>query len=406
MDMIWAIRDSVRISFTGGTGMRRAYVVMALVLSFLFITILWGGGTALHAEEHTGPVSKQGKKWRIGYLEGNEKDEYADYLRAVVKGLIELDWVQPIFIPKNSSTLYLWKWISSNVQSEYIEFVDDAYWSGLHDEELRARNKRVAIERLNTVHDLDLMIAMGTYAGEDLANDLHHTATIVMNASNPIESKIVQGVEFSGRQHIHALVEPNRYKDQLELFHRTFKFRTLGIVYVDSPEGRAFSAIDDAKEVARKLEFSLEPCVIPSDRPDVLQRVAECHEILAPKIDAMYMTSHLGIQPEDMQGLIKPFLEYHIPTLSQAGDWEVEYGALMSMNRPDYADVGMFQAKVIAQIFHGVPPGEIIQIFQNPRDESIALNLKVAQRIKFNPAWQILAAAEPMYKDIKVVKSE
>lgn len=100
MNMIWAIRDSVRISFTGGTGMRRAYVVMALVLSFLFITILWGGGTALHAEDHTGPVSKQGKKWRIGYLEGNEKDEYADYLRAVVKGLIELDWVQPILFPK------------------------------------------------------------------------------------------------------------------------------------------------------------------------------------------------------------------------------------------------------------------------------------------------------------------
>lgn len=42
MNMIWAIRDSVRISFTGGTGMRRAHVVMALVLSFLFITILWG----------------------------------------------------------------------------------------------------------------------------------------------------------------------------------------------------------------------------------------------------------------------------------------------------------------------------------------------------------------------------
>ncbi|MCI5121378.1 MAG: ABC transporter substrate-binding protein, partial [Candidatus Electrothrix sp. AUS4] len=356
----------------------RGYVVMTLALFCLFITALWGGAI-VHADEHTEPASKQGKKWRIGYLEGNEKDEYADYLRALVKGLIELGWVQSISIPKNPSSLVVWNWISSNIQSDYIEFVDDAYWSGFDDEELRDRNKRAAIERLNTVQDLDLMIAMGTYAGEDLANDLHHTATMVMNASNPIESRIVQDVEFSGRQHIHALVEPNRYKDQLELFHRIFGFRTLGIIYVDSLAGRAFSAIDDAEEVARKSAFSLEPCVIPADTPDMPQRVAECHEILAPKIDAMYMTSHLGIQPKDMQNLITPLLEYHIPTLSQAGDWEVEYGALMSLNRPDSADVGMFQAKVMAQILHGIPPGEISQIFQNPRDESISLNLKVAQ---------------------------
>ncbi|MCI5159079.1 MAG: hypothetical protein D3906_11730, partial [Candidatus Electrothrix sp. AUS1_2] len=66
----------------------------------------------------------------------------------------------------------------------------------------------------------------------------------------------------------------------------------------------------------------------------------------------------------------------------------------------------VFQAKVTAQIFHGTPPGEIPQIFQNPGDESISLNLKVAQLIKFNPAWEILAAAEPVYKEIKAVKSD
>ncbi|MCI5158180.1 MAG: hypothetical protein D3906_07005, partial [Candidatus Electrothrix sp. AUS1_2] len=334
-----------------GTDMRRHHVMLVPVLLFLFITVLWGGAV-LHADDHadehadeqTGPVSKQGKKWRIGYLEGNEKDEYAEYLRALVKGLMELNWVQPISIPRSPDSSVVWHWISSNVRSDYLEFVDDAYWSGGQDEELRAANKLAVIERLNTAGDLDLMIAMGTYAGEDLADDLHSTATIVMDASNPLESKIVRDAEFSGRRHIHALVEPHRYKDQLELFHRIIGFKTLGIVYVDTPEGRAFAAVDDAEEVAARLQFSLKPCVIPPDTPDVPQQVVRCYETLAPKIDALYMTSHFGIEPENMQAVIKPLLEHHIPSFSQTGDQEVEYGALMSLNRPDYADVGMFQA--------------------------------------------------------------
>lgn len=401
MNMMCAIRDSVGAK--NFSSLR--HVVLIPVLSFFLITVCWNG-TALHADEQTVPISNQGKKWRIGYLEGNEKEEYADYLRAFVKGLMELNWVKPVSIPRNPSSAVVWNWISSNVRSDYIEFVNDAYWSGRQDEELRAANKLAAIERLNTVGDLDLMIAMGTHAGEDLANDLHSTATIVMDASNPVESEIVRDVEFSGRRHVHALVEPRRYKDQLELFHRIFGFGTLGIVYVDTPEGRAFAAIDDAEEVAGRLGFSLKPCVIPPDTPDVPRQVARCHEILAPEIDAMYMTSHLGIEPKDMQALIKPLLEHHIPSFSQTGDQEVAYGALMSLNRPDYADVGMFQAGVTARIFRGTPPGEISQIFQNPRDESISLNLRVAQLIKFNPEWQILAAAEPVYKDIKAAKSE
>ncbi|MCP4365973.1 MAG: hypothetical protein GY800_11850, partial [Planctomycetes bacterium] len=76
-------------------------------------------------------------------------------------------------------------------------------------------------------------------------------------------------------------------------------------------------------------------------------------------------------------------------------------GALMSFNRPHYLDLGLFQAKVMAQIFRGTPPGEISQIFEDPKSETISLNLETARRIEFNPGWDVIAAAEKIYKEIK-----
>lgn len=355
------------------------------------------------AAEETAPVTNHEKKWRIGYYEGGDKPDYVGNLIGLIEGLMELGWIEQAYIPEKKESNHIWQWLSKDIKSKYIEFVGDAYWDSEKDEKKRKENKKSVIDRLAEKKDIDMMIAMGTWAGQDLANDLHSTNTMVMDASNPVQSGICASAENSGRPYIHVMVELDRYRDQIDLFHRIIGFKKLGIVYKDSLDGRSFAAIQDVMAVAEEKKFSVEECVIQADmtQTETVQKIIQCHRDLAPKNNAMYLTSHFGIEKKDMKELMRPLLEYKLPTWSQTGEWEVEYGALMSFNRPDYADVGIFQAKVMAQILRGTPPEKISQIFHNPKNDSISLNLKTAQLIEFNPEWDVISAAEHIYKEIK-----
>jgi hypothetical protein len=380
--------------------------IAAAVLLFLLLLPL----SSLAEKEQTDPVKNREKKWRIGYIEaGTSSDDYEKSLRGLIEGLMQLGWIEHSFVPENQKTDELWMWLSRlGEKSAYIEFVADAYKKsgGDEDADKREKNKRAVIERLNQKKDIDMMIAMGTYAGKDMANDLHSTNTMIMEASNPVPD-IVQSESYSGRPYIHAKVEPARYKDQISFFYSKFKFKNLGVVYIDTANGRSFAALDYIHEIEKSLKFTPVLCPIRGDLPkeNLVQSIRKCHEELAPKIDAMYLTSHLvGTKEEDMKNmqiLLQPMLERKIPTWSQAGKMEVEYGALMSFTRPDYADVGYFHAKVMAQILRGVQPGKISQKFVDPKGEATALNLKTAQLIQYNPDWEVLASAEYVYENIK-----
>ena len=106
-------------------------------------------------------------------------------------------------------------------------------------------------------------MAMGTWAGLDLATNEHAVATLIASTSNPIASGILKDYEDSGHDHIHALIDPDWPARQVSLFHRIFHFSVLGLVYEDSPEGRNLSAVDQVLAVAAKNNFRVEACLAP-----------------------------------------------------------------------------------------------------------------------------------------------
>lgn len=372
---------------------------------FFFLIILSSSHRVL-ADERITPTTNDGKKWRIGYLEGGSYVDYPSHLRALIEGLMRLGWMEKDDIPVeegSTQTDYIWRWLVERGTSEYIEFVADAYWTNGWDQKIREANKVAILSRLIKDKDLDMMLAMGTWAGQDLANDLHNTNTMVMSTSNPILSHIINSAEDSGRDHIHAKIDPIRYIKQVELFHDIINFKVLGLVYENSLPGRTYCALADVESVAEQRGFSIVKCEAPHSEVsenEAAQKVVECHEQLASKIDALYITTHQGIDTKYMDKLMAPLLEHKVPTWSQRGAEEVEYGVLMSFSRANFVDVGQFQAKVMARILNGTRPRNIRQIFHDPK-ETIAFNLKTAQKIEFNPTLDILAAADQIYEEIK-----
>ena len=357
-----------------------------LLLTVFLILITPFSVLAKDNKYKTTPLLNNGKKWRIGYYEGGPYINYPVNLVTLVKGLNELGWMGTISIDERENSTdsrAVWDELSK-AKSQYIQFVPDAYWSANWDKTVRVKNNENAIKRLQS-GDIDFMIAMGTWAGQDLANNNHSVPTMVVSVSDPVASNIVKSAEDSGYNHVHAKCDPTRYINQIKLFHNMFSFKKLGIVYENTVEGRSYAAIADVEKVAKDRGFEIVKCEAPNfsgvDEKEAIKAVIRCHEQLAPKVDAVYVTVHRGIVREYMPEIMAPLFKYKIPTFSMRGPEEVERGVLLSISRERFVSVGRYHAEIMAQIFNGAKPRELDQIFMDPK--TIVVNIKTAEIIGY-----------------------
>ena len=393
--------------------MKRIIHGLALLFCAFCLSVSFGAIASLAAgmdDYPTTPTKKpDGSKWRLGYLEGGYYPDYPILLRVTVEGLQNRGWLKVEDMPANvTDHKQFWEWLADNAQSDYLEFVKDAYYApGDFDKALRPEVKKQVIERLNTKKDIDLMLALGTWAGQDLANTEHSVPVVVESCSDPLGSGIIQSVEDSGLDHVHAKVEPDRYPRQIRLFHDIVPFQKLGIVYEDSTEGRTFAAVDIIKRAADDLGFEIVECHAPFNNVEKAEAeagVVKCYEELASQVDAVYITVHRGVNANSLPKLLAPLYANKIPTFSMLGSGEVRHGVLMSIAQAGFRYVGQFHADVIAKIFNGAKPRELSQEWQDP--PKIALNMKVAEIIGYDPPVDIMMAADEIYEDIASPKTQ
>lgn len=354
----------------------------------------------------TSPVLNNGRKWKIVFYEGGIHANYYHYLDATIRGLMELGWMEKADLNKIQSkkkdTKRLWNWLAKKSESDYLEFLQDGYYSANWDDDQRRENRDSLLKRLTSDDEINLVIAMGTWAGLDLANDEHSVPTIVMSTSDPVESGIIKSQEDSGYDHVHARVDPYRYERQLRIFHDIIKFKRLGIAFEDSIYGRSYSAIDTVEKVAADIGFEVVKCHTKSDISDTnaaSQSVIRCFNELSKKVDAIYVTIQGGVNPESIPQLVEIANRNSIPTFSQLGSKEVQQGFLFSISRPGFKPAGLFLSATIAQILNGAKPRQLKQVFEET--PSIAINLKTAEIVGLYLYADILAAADTIYRDIK-----
>ena len=220
----------------------------------------------------TSPVLNNGRKWRVAFYEGGPHANYYHYLEATISGLMKLGWIEKSDLKniqsRKKDTSRLWNWLANKSKSDYLEFLEDGYYSANWDDEQRQENRSRLLERLTSEDEINLVIAMGTWAGLDLANNEHSVPTIVMSTSDPVESGIIKSQDDSGYDHIHARVDPYRYERQLRIFHDIIKFKKLGIAFEDSIYGRSYSAIDTVEKVAEDIGVEVVKCYTQSDISD------------------------------------------------------------------------------------------------------------------------------------------
>lgn len=383
------------------------HIVSILVVVFVLLSaspVSAGEGDAFP----TAPVLHGGEKWKCAYYEGGSYPDYQIIFSATINGLVKLGWVEPLtfpdYMPDHKA---FWEWFTTNVKSDYLEFLADGFYTSEFKVEVREKVKQEFLQRLREKQDIDFIFAMGTWAGQDLANDAHSVPSMVASSSNPIASKVIASAEDSGRNHIHAKIDPDRYERQVRLFYDMVGFKKLGIVYENSSEGRTFAAVDAIEKVAGERGFAIVSCEAPFS--NVKKRVArekivECYNKIAPQVEAIYITVHRGVTLANLANIMKPINGNRLPSFSMKGADEVKHGVLMSISQANFKDVGLFHAEVMTKILNGAQPRSITQIWKAP--PKIALNLKEAQIIGFDPPVDILMASDEIFETIEISKEE
>lgn len=352
------------------------------------------------------PTTNHGKKWRIAYYEGGPFTDYQQVFTETVHGLMKLGWIQVAELPKQEGeeNKVLWDWLTTKAKSEYLEFPRDAFYSAGWVNKTRQEIVEQLMKRLNEAKDIDLLIAVGTMAGQDFSNNKHKVPTLVLTASDPISAGIIKSVDDSGFDHVHATIDPKRYERQIRIFHEIIGFKKLGIMFENSVNGKAFSAIEVVEKVAKERGFEIVRCYSLDESVDSQQvreeSIIKCLNELASKVDAIYVTQQSGVNSNTVPKIVQLANKNRVPTFSQSGSAEVKSGLLLSLSQAGFRYVGEFEAQVIAKVLNGAKPNQLPQLFEEP--PKIAINLKTAEIIGFNPPILLLGASDEIFNEINL----
>lgn len=382
-------------------------ILVLLTSLFLALMPLPGARTALAdsgaAETAASDAPAKKKVWRVAYLEGGPFSDYQRIFQGLAKGLAAEGVIRDGNVPLPRDTedaRPMWDWLIRNAGGDQIVFLPDGFYSANWDESRRAAVRDELLTRIREKGDVDAILAFGTWAGQDLASADLDVPVIVSSVTNAVEAGIIPSPEDSGKDNLFAAIEPLRFQQQLMLFHDIFGFRRLGIAYEDTPSGRSSVALAELEQASAELGFELIRCTDTFDTPDpdlATDRLLACHQKLVMEgADAVYITYNIGMQADRIPELLQPLTRNRIPTFSQTGTSEVQQGVLLSISLSNLAQEGQFSGEALAAIIRGAAPRSLSQIFESA--VSLAINLRTATRIGWNPSLEILAAVDEIYQ--------
>lgn len=345
------------------------------------------------------------KVWRIAYIEGGAFAEYQRIFHGVAIGLQRAGLIQNSNVPlpeDSEETASMWAWLADNAGGDRIRFVKNAHYSADWDSTKRETVKNKLIKRVQN-GEIDLVLAFGTWAGQDFAAADIDVPVVVASVTNAVESGIILSAEDSGKDNLVASIEPDRHKNQVILFHTIFNFKKLGIAYEDTPAGRSSVSLSEIENAVKELGIELVRCTDTFDIVDTAlagERLKICHQKLVEQgADAVYLSYNIGLQPDTTADILEPLIKAYIPTFSQAGQVDVRHGALLSISQLNLEEEGIFTAGQIAEIVAGAAPRSLNQKYGGI--VSLALNLRMATLIGWNPPLELLIAVDEFYQDIE-----
>ena len=380
-------------------------ITLTALCACFFIFSFYYKGT--NNSEAFPPRLNNGKRWKIGCFQSGESKNYNSSLKKFINHLAAKGWLSHVDwtnLSNESNTKDTWDFLAENMQSKYLQINKKYFWSS--DWSLPKR-KTIRKQVLKTLQnkEVDLMLAMGTWPGQDLANKQHSTPTLYLESSFPIKKLFKKGEKIPA--HLYISQNPNFLLRQIRLFKKITKFKKLGVVYVASSEGRFRASLKLLKKFSKEENFKLIVIrILPHKKLNSKERLnahVKAHEKIASQIDAMWLTSNFMDDPQTAGKVLAPFFKYKIPTWYPHGKQGVANGAVFGVvHNPDVKV--KYYAGITAAIFNGAPPANHIKDL--PVDNHLVINCAAAKKTDFKIPKTLLGVAKRSYLNINTGENQ
>ena len=332
---------------------------------------------------------------------GGFNDDYYDILSNCIVKLKNLKIIEAK--PQNIGNMprdlkVLWNWISANVGGKHLKFLKDGFYSADWDPKKRVAIKESVRTRLENRHDVDLILAFGTWSGIDMIDINKRVPVLISGVTDAITSGILPAETDKRKDNIAVIIEPDRYFKYVDVAYQIFGFKKLGISYDHTPLGRSIAAIDQIEKACKLHGVEIIDCdgkFFPNyDPDDVFKSMLNCHKhFVEKKVDAVFITYN-SLRPEQIPRVIEPLIKMNIPTISQTGPQEVKMGVLTSVTNYD-ANEGEFEANLIKEIINNTKPKDLPYIMNS--SISFCININTASRIGWNPSLDMLLSVDEFF---------
>lgn len=156
---------------------------------------------------------------------------------------------------------------------------------------------------------------------------------------------------------------------QIRLFHKLVGFKKLGLVFRNDLTGKS-----GIEKLAEEKGIELVSCYISPEEIGS-ERITECIQRLVNTADAIYISRTALTNPKNIPEMVRLANDRSIPTFLQDGSEYVKYGFLMGLS---------VKCSTVAQT--------------TPK---IAINVKTAEIIRYNPPLDVLRMADKIYQNIE-----
>jgi len=275
----------------------------------------------------------------------------------------------------------------------------DATEKGIQDE-LAAQGLSVAFDLQNANGDVNTatqiatkfkndkvsaVVAIATPTAVAAANAIKDIPVIFSVITDPVGAGLV-GPDNKGQGNVTGLSDKIDVLQNITLFARVAKIKTLGYIYTSS-EANSAASLADVKASCDKLGITLVEQTITNS-----SEVKQATEAIIKRVDGIYLTTDNTVFSA-LPSLIEVALANKKPVFSADTTSAMEGGCLIASGF-DYYKAGRATGKIVADVLRGKAPADIpVKYITEPSETDLLIDLDVAKKCGIDIPKDLLDAA-------------
>lgn len=288
----------------------------------------------------------------IGFLEGGSysaHSEFRDHFRQQLEAMVPAGY-NLVFFPDGFQSAE-WKREKSRAMAQAL-----------------ARNPR-----------LDLIVAIGPWAVEDLLAAGCEHSIVAVYRFDPAVDQLLDSLGRPIVDNLTVRVRPQKIVSDLQYLTSLAPIRKLGLLQFVS-DSNSTAAAEKIRQLGERVGFE----VITAEAYDRNGTFAffKAYQSLRGKIDALYLNPLWGFDSEKMRQFYAMIARDHIPTFTSEGDYHVARGALAAGSMESPMVRAHYQAWKVIQIMQGVTPADLPVVHDD--EPGLTINQLVAQQLGFD----------------------